>query len=76
MKARRDEYVDPQWRLYADRAAERGIACKRIALVCVVALVAAGIFFGAVRWARSQVIGTNLPLAPYSIDEATGEVMK
>jgi hypothetical protein len=76
MNPRKDEYVDPQWLMYACRAERRGMACKRIVLVCAVALIAAGIFFGAVRWARIQVIGTNLPLAPYSIDEATGEVMK
>jgi len=41
--------------------------------IIVVGLATAG---AAVYWARHQVIGTNLPLPPYSVDEASGRVLK
>jgi hypothetical protein len=76
MQRKPDEYVDTVWCLYANRAEERKHTAKRVILYAVTALVIGAAFLWAVLWARSQEIGTNLPLAPYSIDEATGEVMK
>ena len=70
------EYVDTVWLLHANRAEARRLGCRKAALYAVTALVILLIFLCAAFWARSQAIGTNLPLAPYSVDEASGEVMK
>jgi predicted membrane-bound mannosyltransferase len=67
--------------LVINAEAERAKARKEVfmgAVVLVCAVVLACVFFyGACNWARGLwKTGTELPVAPYSMDEATGEVMK
>ena len=58
----------------ACRAASFWRVWRLVALAVVLASASA---FGAARWAtRREEIGTNLPLAPYSLCEECGEVLK
>ena len=63
--------------LVMEAEAERKRAfAAAVTLVCATVL-ACVVFYSACKWAGNLCkTGTELPVAPYSIDEATGEVLK
>jgi hypothetical protein len=61
---------------YGDERREKGRQFQILVLFFCTLALSVLIFWAALCWARGLMIGTNLPLPPYSVDEATGEVMK
>lgn len=57
-------------------AEEKRAFVAAVTLVCATVLACA-VFYSACKWSGNLwKTGTELPVAPYSIDEETGEVLK